>query len=175
MIMNTVRDSLNAFALLLMMSAAAAIVMPLVSLGQGESQNASRRRDLRRFYLTQTPFNGAQALSACAAGHHMASIWEFLDLSNLQYDTSIGFMRADSGVGPPTLAAGWVRTGAPLQNEDTPGIASCLAYTTANGNVFGTSVNLPEAFNSTEVTVISPWESSTPTCDHQIRVWCVQD
>jgi hypothetical protein len=173
--MKTLKDSVNAFALLLMVIAVGAIVMPLVSRGQGESQNASRRRDLRRYYLTQTPFNGTQALSACAAGYHMASIWEILDLSNLQYDTSIGFIRADSGFGPPTLADGWVRTGAPQQNEDTPGIASCLAYTTANSNVFGTSVNLPEAFNSTEVTVISPWESSTPTCDHPIRVWCVQD
>lgn len=171
--MKTVRDSVNAFALLLIV-AAVAIVMPLVSRGQG-GQNSPRHRDLRRFYLTQTPFNGTQALSACAPGYHMASLWEILDLSNLQYDTSIGFTRADSGFGPPNLADGWVRTGASLLNEDTPGLASCLAYTTANANVFGTTVNLPESFRSTAVTVISPWESSTPTCDQVMRVWCVQD
>jgi hypothetical protein len=169
-----IKDSVNAFALLLMVIAVGAIVMPLVSRGQG-GQNSPRHRDLRRFYLTQSPFNGAQAPSACAAGYHMASLWEILDLSNLQYDTSIGFMRADSGFGPPTLAEGWVRTGAPLQNEDTPGIGSCLAYTTTNSNLFGTSVNLPQEFNSTQLTVISPWDSSTPTCDQQVRVWCVQD
>ena len=173
--MKTLKDSVNAFTLLLMVTAAAAIVMPLVSRGQGENQVVSRRRDLRRFYLTQTPFNGSQALSACAAGYHMASLWEILDPSNLQYNTSIGFTRADSGFGPPTLADGWVRTGAPLQNEDTPGIGSCLAYTTTNSNLFGTSVNLPEEFNSTQLTVISPWDSSTPTCDQLVMVWCVQD
>lgn len=173
--MKTVRDSANAFALLLMVIAVGAIVMPLISHGQGGGQNSPRRRELRRFYLTQNAFIGTQALSACASGHHMASLWEILDLSNLEYDTSIGFTRADSGFGPPSVAAGWVRTGASLLNEDTPGIASCLAYTTANANVFGTTVKLPEAFNSAAVTVISPWESSTPTCDHQIRVWCVQD
>ena len=173
--MKTLRDSVNAFAFLLMVIAAGAIVMPFVSRGQGGGQNSPRRRDLRSFYLTQTPFNGTQALSACATGHHMASLWEILDLSNLQYDTSIGFTRADSGFGPPNLADGWVRTGAALLNEDTPGIASCLAYTTANANVFGTTVKLPESFSSTAVTVISPWQSSTPTCDQPIRVWCVQD
>jgi hypothetical protein len=171
--MKTLNDSVNALALLLIVSVAAAILVPLVS--RGQSQNASRRRDLRRFYLTQTPFDGSQALSACAAGHHMASLWEILDVSNLQYDTSIGFIRADSGLGPPTLAEGWVRTGASLLNEDTPGIGSCQAYTTTNSNLFGTSVNLPQEFNSTAITVISPWESSTPTCDQPVRVWCVQD
>jgi hypothetical protein len=171
--MKTLKYSVNAFALLLMLTAAAAILMPLVSRGQG--QNSPRRRDLRRFYLTQTPFNAAQAPSACVAGYHMTSLWEILDPSNLQYDTSIGFMHADSGSGPPTLAKGWVRTGGPLQNEDTPGIGSCLAYTTTNSNLFGTSVNLPQEFNSTQLTVISPWDSSTPTCDQLVRVWCVQD
>ncbi len=169
-----IKDSVNAFALLLMVVVVCAIVMPLVSRGQG-GQNSTRRRDLRRFYLTQSAFNGAQAPSACAAGYHMASLWEILDLSNLQYETSIGFMHADSGFGPPTLAEGWVRTGGPLQNEDTPGIGSCLAYTTTNSNLFGTSVNLPQEFNSTQLTVISPWDSSAPTCDQQVRVWCVQD
>ena len=172
--MKTLKDSVNAFALLLMVIVVCAIVMPLVSRGQG-GQNSPRRRDLRRFYLTQTPFNGAQAASACVAGYHMASLWEILDPSNLQYDTSIGFMHADSAFGPPTLAQGWVRTGGPLLNEDTPGIGSCEAYTTTNSNLFGTSVNLPQEFNSTQLTVISPWDSSTPTCDQLVRVWCVQD
>ena len=33
----------------------------------------------RKFYLTKTEHNGAQALSACAPGYHMASLWEIHD------------------------------------------------------------------------------------------------
>lgn len=58
--MKTVNDSVNAFALLLMVSAAAAIVMPLVSRGQGDSQNAPPHRITRSFYLTTTQHTGSE-------------------------------------------------------------------------------------------------------------------
>ncbi len=57
----------------------------------------------RKFYLTKTYHNGAQALSACATGYHMASMWEIHQPSNLRYDTDLGFIVADSGFGPPVL------------------------------------------------------------------------
>ena len=47
----------------------------------------------RKFYLTQALHNGAQALSACAQGYHMASLWEIHDTSNLRYDTDLGLTR----------------------------------------------------------------------------------
>ena len=40
----------------------------------------------RKFYLTQTTHNGAQALSACAPGYHMASLWEINEPRT--YDTT---------------------------------------------------------------------------------------
>ena len=60
----------------------------------------------RKFYLTQTGFTGSQALTACANGYHMASLWEILDPSNLRYNTTLGFTTQDSGFGPPSIARG---------------------------------------------------------------------
>ena len=65
----------------------------------------------REFYLTKTSFDGAHALTACASGFHMASLWEIFNVSVLEYDTSLGFTSADSGFGPPTVQNGWIRTG----------------------------------------------------------------
>jgi hypothetical protein len=65
--------------------------------------------------LTKNSADGSQALTACAAGFHMASLWEIFDPSNLQYDGTLGRTNDDSGFGPPTadffLNGGWVRTG----------------------------------------------------------------
>ena len=43
------------------------------------------------FYLTRTTHVGNQVLTACAAGYHMASLWEILDPSNLKSQHGIGF------------------------------------------------------------------------------------
>ena len=58
----------------------------------------------RQFYLTSALAIGDEALTACAAGYHMASLWEITDLSNLRYNTSLGQASGDSGQGPPTSA-----------------------------------------------------------------------
>jgi hypothetical protein len=56
----------------------------------------------RQFYLTPVFYSPAVALSACAAGYHMASLWEVLEPSALSYNTSLGATRADSGQGVPS-------------------------------------------------------------------------
>ena len=42
-------------------------------------------REARRFYLSEDTGNGMTALSVCADGYHMASLWEVYDVSNLEY------------------------------------------------------------------------------------------
>jgi hypothetical protein len=69
----------------------------------------------RKFYLTK-PFHKAdQALSVCAEGYHMASLWEIHDTSNLRYDRELGLTTVDSGFVPPTPGtAGFTRGTVPI-------------------------------------------------------------
>jgi hypothetical protein len=69
-------------------------------------QSSNSNKGLRKFYLTRTTHTGAEALSACAGGYYMASMWEIHDPSNLRYDTELGFTRGDSGFGPPSQSPG---------------------------------------------------------------------
>ena len=95
------KRSLLALVGVLALVGALATMMPLVSRGQGG--NPLNRDPRKAYYLTQTTHNGGQARSACAAGYHMASLWEILDTSNLRYNTELGFTQEDSGFGPPTV------------------------------------------------------------------------
>jgi hypothetical protein len=128
----------------------------------------------RKFYLTRTLHNGAQALSACAGGYHMASMWEILDPSNLRYDTDLGFTFADSGFGPPT-SLGWIRTGSQASVASNIGSANCRAWTEAGGMDYGTIVGLNALWGLSDVTVVSPWVFGARGCSDPIHVWCVQD
>jgi hypothetical protein len=74
----------------------------------------------RKFYLAQGGFTGSQALTACAVGYHMASLWEIFEVSTPRYDTTLGATTDDSGFGPPKFSgvdnlqfvgAGYIRTG----------------------------------------------------------------
>ena len=97
-----------------------------------ETQVASlANKGPRKFYLTRTEHDGAHALTACAGGYHMASLWEIFDTSNLRYDTELGFTRDDSGFGPP-IAQGWIRTGYIASGFGPPGLINCKAWTSAN-------------------------------------------
>jgi len=128
----------------------------------------------RKFYLTKTGHNGSQALSACAAGYHMASVWEIFDPSNLRYDTELGFTLADSGFGPPT-AFGWVRTGHLGNSSDFAGFSNCNAYTTADSSYKGTIVQLSPVEWNLPARVVSPWNAATFECNLGPPVWCVQE
>ena len=128
----------------------------------------------KRFYLTQDFFNGGQALTACAAPFHMASLWEILDPSNLKYDTSRGYINDDSGSGPPATTIGWIRTGGPATTGASfGGAANCNAWTSASSLDSGTVVDLLLGWNSA-ATVASPWQADAEPCDDARRVWCVQ-
>jgi hypothetical protein len=177
--MYSLKKSLITLIGLLVLVGGLAAVMPLVSRGQGQPPFAQRT-----YYLTQTEHNGSQARTACAAGYHMASLWEIFDTSNLKYNTELGFTQGDSGFGPPTagpgppgqpLPVGWIRTGARAVSSTGPGLGNCNAWTSASDTVFGTTVSLLFLWSSTDLTIISPWFASTTGCDDLRKVWCVQD
>jgi hypothetical protein len=172
--------SLMALAGLLVLFGAIAALTPLAGRGQGQ---AKQQRGARKFYLTQGQYDGSQALSACASGYHMASLWEIFDPSNLSYDTSLGVTTDDSGSGPPN-GSGWIRTGFLASNGinadgtvQVAGAANCQAWTSASSEARGTTALLPVygTIENGDVTVISPWVARTATCSARPRVWCVQD
>ena len=130
-----------------------------------------------RFYLTKEGFRGDAALSACVPGFHMASLWEILDPSQLQYDTTLGRGREDSGQGPP-IAQGWIRTGAaanaqPNVNGDAePGEVNCDAWTSTG--LYGTVAQLESQWDRPP-SAVAPWRTFSGTCGSLPPVWCVED
>jgi len=127
----------------------------------------------RQYYLTKTGATGDQALSACATGFHMASVFELIDISNLKYNSAHGQTKADSGDGPPTGAWGWIRTGNVSLTGGGAGNANCSNWTTTTGN--GSMVYLyPEWFQQFN-TRVDPWYPSASACQDALNVWCVQD
>jgi hypothetical protein len=94
--------------LLVLAMVVVAALVPVVGQGRGTGQPPFAPR---AFYLTQTQHTGGEALTACAAGYHMASLWEIFDPSNLRYESDLGRKNDDSGFGPPTGEVGWIRTG----------------------------------------------------------------
>ena len=135
---------------------------------------------LRKFYLTKTDaFDGAQALNACAAGYHMAALWEIIDPSNLVYDTARGFVLPDqpndqlSSV--PAGESGWIRTSG---RGDTS--TNCRGWTSNSDAHNGNVVLLPDdtidgrGWDDAAQTV-SPWKPGRLNCINENRVWCVQN
>lgn len=136
------------------------------------ARRAAPARTQGYYLTTNTGHTGTTALSACTDGYHMASLWEILDPSNLQYNTSLGAVRADSGSGPPTGLAGWVRTGSPGESVWTAGLANCHAWTGGSGA--GTLARLPGNWVA-GAEDIHVWEVGTRACTSSARVWCVED
>ncbi|MBN1977209.1 MAG: hypothetical protein JW918_07385 [Anaerolineae bacterium] len=128
---------------------------------------------MRLYYLTQVEYKGNGALSACATGYHFASFWELADPSNLKYNTSLGYMRDDSGYGPP-YKNGWVRTGYVSSGTDVPGRANCLLWTSDSGTNYGTRVNLPSSWTSGDEDM-GVWEINSGSCSGSASVWCIED
>jgi hypothetical protein len=137
---------------------------------------------LRQFYLTKTERNGANVLTACASGYHMASMWEILEPSNLEYNTTLGQTTGDSGQGPPSIVSGitygWVRTGynatgTPLLG---PGEANCNAWTYGGGgsDINGTIASLVSDWTS-GAQGIHVWQVDWERCYATFPVWCVED
>ena len=129
-----------------------------------------------KFYLTQEEVAGNAALTACAGGYHMASLWEILELSNLKYDTSRGFVTPDAGSGPPSMQPGWVRTGYYPYSSNTPGGANCELWTSNSSAGYGSVVMLElDWLPDSVASPISPWRAGVFACDRRIAVWCVHN
>lgn len=132
----------------------------------------------RQYYLTISDgYDGNDAPGACAAGYHMASLWELLDVSNMTYHSVLGYQifPGDQGDGPPTDVDGWVRTGnAASIGPASPGVHNCAGYTFQDAGMSGTVVSLPNNW-SAPGTLIGSWSASTSTCATSQRVWCVED
>ena len=164
---------------LLILSLLTAALLGYLAWGQEEAAASSPQAGLtastnmRQYYLTKTYYNGANASTACASGYHMASLWEILDPSNLVYNTALGDDRADSGEGPHTCFAGWVRTGYNGDNSTTPGRANCNVWSGTSG--WGTNIRLPSDWTDSTTQDIHVWDVSIGACSSTDRVWCVED
>jgi hypothetical protein len=128
----------------------------------------------RKFYLTVDGFDGASATTACAAGYHMASLWEIYDPTGLRYDRTLGVTSDDMGQGPRSAERGWVRTGQRARVEGRQGDANCNAYTSNEATHSGSVGSLLEDWE-TIVSATPPWETIALSCATPRRVWCVQD
>ena len=138
-------------------------------------QSGFQSTEPRKFYLTQTEHIASEALTACAPGYHMASLWEIHDTSNLRYDTQLGFVREDSGLGPPSGRAGWIRTGFGSNPIAAAGRGNCLAWASADAQDEGTLAAPEIDWTTAPVTAVSPWLTGTAPCNNDERVWCVQN
>jgi hypothetical protein len=145
---------------------------PHVILASAPDGSLAATADMRRYYLHGAVLNATYALTACASGYHMASLWEILDTSNLQYNTTLGVFATDSGSGPPTVWSGWVRTGNGSNNGTTAGQANCNAWTSTSGN--GTYVSLPANWSAASQD-IHVWTAAYSSCGNPGYVWCVED
>jgi hypothetical protein len=132
-----------------------------------------------RYYLTTATHNGANALGACAAGFHMASLWEVHDVSGLAYDYALGLTGFDQGDGP-SQNGGWIRTGVSSTAPDPfdPGELHCNLWSSTGGS--GTWAGLTQdcPWDSTSpqcLPNIAPWRAKSQSCSTPFRVWCVED
>lgn len=141
---------------------------------------AENTKALRGFYLTSTDHTGSQASTACAAGFHMASLWEIFDPSNLRYETALGLTLGDTGSGPPSGHGGWIRTGFEKLSQPTfpdAGTVSCNGWTSSDVMEHGSVVRLPNHWDLLAGTAIpvSPWGPQSIPCNQGVPVWCVED
>jgi hypothetical protein len=125
----------------------------------------------RQFYLTRSRVQGDEALTACAPGYHMASLWEIHDVTYLKYNTALGETQADSGLGPPS-AGGWVRTGF---TDGGVGTKNCRTWTSSSDDHDGSVGQIGNAEWNVPAIVITPWVSGLLDCSQEAPVWCVQD
>jgi len=138
----------------------------------------------KKYYLTSETSRGDQATGACGPGFHMASLYEILDTSKLQFvkghASAVYSVNADLGYGPPTGIRGWVRTGASSWSgpeEDYK--PNCKNWTTSAPNPihYGTAAEL--GFSYSPRLSYDPWRGHwfifREDCGSLLFVWCVED
>jgi hypothetical protein len=130
----------------------------------------------RHVYVTAAFYLPAQALSACASPYHMASFWEIMDVSNLIYDGAHpdAATWSDSGSGPPSEDAGWVRTGYDSSTTNAAGMGNCNNWTSSSGTSYGTAARLSRQWE-TAPSQADLWDVLPYPCNLSGRVWCVRD
>jgi|SoiMethySBSTD1v2_1073268.scaffolds.fasta_scaffold25072_2 hypothetical protein len=136
----------------------------------------------KQYYLSSQLSTGAEALRACIAGFHMASLWEIHDTSNLRYaNQAPTVVSLDRGEGPPSGSWGWIRTGWSVMGGSNPtsgepGKAHCFLWTNGTNNEKGTVVQLANDWTKQwRTNKIIPWDADTKRCNTRQYVWCVQD
>ena len=137
------------------------------------SPTQAEHPDPLQYYLTADTYQADEALSACALGFHMASLWELLDTSNLRYNTTRGHTRTDSGHGPPA-AGGWIRTGSESGSTNLPGTGNCQAWTSSSASDYGSHAVLPGSWTDGSEDLMG-WATATRDCSGSVRVWCIGD
>jgi hypothetical protein len=130
---------------------------------------------LRKFYLTDADYDGdnADGASVCTEGYHFASLWESLDVSNLEYDQDLSTTNDDSGYGPPSSIGGWIRTGYSANNDGNPGKANCTNWGTTLRD--GTTAKLVPNWVVSSIQDIHVWDVENYPCSSDQYVWCVED
>lgn len=142
----------------------------------GSQWTAATLSRARKYYQTSATFAANQALTACAAGYHMANFAEIFNTSSLEYATSQpgAALGQDSGSGPPFSITGWVRTGVGSGINNQVGGGNCLSWTTNLSTSHGTTVALnPDWLGA--ATNMSPWGGLPSTCNSSRRVWCIEN
>ena len=152
-----------------------ALASTLINQRGNAAATAKSTAPIRGYYLTPATFDGSQALGACVAGYHMASIYEVHEPSNLRYDTNLGVNENDSGLGPPTLHTGWIRTGFNALFDTGAGFDNCRAWTSNSAVDSGTNVYLELDFIGSSGATTAPWLGQSNSCSNTRQVWCVQD
>jgi hypothetical protein len=130
-----------------------------------------------RYYLTDANVTSDQALSTCAAGYHMASLWEIIDPSNLTYayDHPDAHTKTDSAQGPPSEWYGRVRTGANASVINSAGTGNCAAWTSVDSGDYGTFVRLTRAWEAPPGEIGAIWDAHAVNCSLVGPVWCIRD
>ncbi|MEZ4767083.1 MAG: hypothetical protein R2844_01490 [Caldilineales bacterium] len=98
----------------------------------------------RGYYQTSATVAGNAALTACAAGYHMANMAEIQNTSALRYAKEIpgAVQGQDSGNGPPFSITGWIRTGVSSNTSTQVGAGNCALWTSNSAGHNGTTVAL---------------------------------
>ena len=140
----------------------------------------------RKYYLTSSQHDGAQARKACAPGFVMASLFEFITLSGLEYfqDVERAFRQSYQGSGPPSGVAGWVRTGWVEEKEGTEGhrgpkasYPDCNQWTAGSPGIYGLMIKFDDVWGNPwrEDFTVAPWVTeSIGECNYKYPVWCVE-
>ena len=143
----------------------------------------------RRFYLSSAQVQGDAPLFVCAAGFHMASLWELVEVSLLEYRADhpdAAAPTADMGDGPPSGTRGWVRTGGAASVVSQAGVGNCDGWQSqgvagfdggalgGGGIDSGSLAQLNDSWGQA-ATAISPWLGSTDGCASMHPVWCIED